>query len=115
MAKGPLIIVSGPSGSGKSTLVEGLLKDGAWPLRLSVSATTRARRPSEIDGVHYHYWDRAQFEHEREQGGFLEWAEVHGNWYGTPAREVLPYRAQGTGVILDIDTKGWEQVRRQYP
>jgi guanylate kinase len=115
MALGPLIIVSGPSASGKSTLIAALLTERSWPLRLSVSATTRMRRPTEIDGVHYHFWSHPQFQQERERGGFLEWAEVHGNWYGTPAREVTPYRAQGIGVILDIDTKGREQVARQCP
>jgi guanylate kinase len=115
MALGPLIIVSGPSGSGKSTLIAALLAEKTWPLRLSVSATTRPRRPSEIDGIHYHFCSRAQFQHEREGGGFLEWAEVHGNWYGTPVREVTPYREQGCGVILDIDTKGQEQVTRLCP
>jgi guanylate kinase len=115
MALGPLIIVSGPSASGKSTLIAALLAEHAWPLRLSVSATTRTRRPSEIDGVHYHFWSRQQFQRERDRGGFLEWAEVHGNWYGTPAPEVTPYRAQGTGVILDIDTKGRAQVAQQCP
>jgi guanylate kinase len=115
MALGPLIIVSGPSASGKSTLIAAVLAEKTWPLRLSVSATTRTRRPNEIDGVHYHFWSRAQFQQECERGGFLEWAEVHGNLYGTPAREVIPYREKRTGVILDIDTKGREQVARQYP
>jgi guanylate kinase len=116
MAIGPLIIVSGPSGSGKSTLIGGLLEEKAWPLRLSVSATTRSKRPGEIDGVHYHFWTREQFLRERDAGGFLEWAEVYGsNWYGTPRREVVPYREQGMGVILDIDTRGWEQVTRLCP
>src|SRR5882724_969459 len=116
MAIGPLIIVSGPSGSGKSTLIGSLLAEQAWPLRLSVSATTRSKRPAEIDGVHYHFWTREQFLRERDEGGFLEWAEVYGrNWYGTPRREVTPYREQGFGVILDIDTAGWEQVTRLCP
>src|SRR5262245_30032078 len=84
MAPGPLIILSGPSGSGKSTLIARLLEDKSLPLRLSVSTTTRAPRPREIDGVHYHFWTRERFLREREQGGFLEWAEVHGNLYGTP-------------------------------
>lgn len=115
MAIGPLIIVSGPSASGKSTLIGALLEEKAWPLRQSVSATTRSKRPAEIDGVHYHFWTREQFLRERDEGGFLEWAEVHGNCYGTPRREVIPYRAQGIGVILDIDVNGCAQVRRQCP
>ena len=93
---GPLIILSGPSGSGKSTLIDRLLAEAPWPLRLSVSATTRPPRPAEIDGVHYHFWSREQFLRERDAGGFLEWAEVHGNYYGTPEREVTPHRAQVT-------------------
>jgi guanylate kinase len=115
MVAGPLIIVSGPSGSGKTTLIDDLLAEKNWPLRLSVSATTRERRPNEIDGVHYHFWTREQFLQERQRGGFLEWAEVHGKLYGTLEREVRPFRAQGCGVILDIDTKGREQVKRSCP
>src|SRR5947209_7710645 len=112
---GPLIILSGPSGSGKSTLVDRLLADRSLPLRLSVSVTTRGKRPGEIDGVHYHFWGREHFLRERDAGGFLEWAEVHGNWYGTLEREVTPHRKLGLGVILDIDTRGWEQVKQACP
>jgi guanylate kinase len=112
---GPLIIISGPSGSGKSTLVDRLLAEGTWPLRLSVSVTTRSKRPAEIDGVHYHFWSRERFLAEREAGGFLEWAEVHGNCYGTLEREVTPHRKRGAGVVLDIDTRGWQQVTETCP
>src|SRR5437870_3309958 len=115
MAPGPLIIVSGPSGSGKSTLITRLLESKTWPLRLSVSVTTRKERPGEINGVHYCFWTAEEFLREREQAGFLEWAEVHGNYYGTPVREVTPYRERGIGVILDIDTQGCAQVRRLCP
>lgn len=115
MVPGPLVIVSGPSGSGKSTLIERLLKERAWPMRLSVSATTRAPRPGEIDGVHYHFWTREAFLAEVAAGGFLEMAEVFGNYYGTLEREVGSFRRQGMGVFLDIDVKGWEQVRRRCP
>ncbi len=114
MTFGPLIVISGPSGSGKSTLVERLLSSTGLPLRLSVSVTTRSRRPQELDGVHYHFWDRARFQEEIAGGGFLEWAEVFGNYYGTLRREVES-RAQGVGVLLDIDVKGWEQVRQKCP
>jgi guanylate kinase len=112
---GPLIIVSGPSGSGKSTLIDRLLAEPNWPLRLSVSVTTRDRRPTEIEGLHYHFWSRERFLRERDAGTFLEWAEVHGNYYGTPVQEVAPHRAMGKGVLLDIDTHGWEQVRQLCP
>lgn len=115
MRQGPLIIMSGPSGSGKSTLIERLLAAGTWPLRLSVSVTTRPPRPGEQDGVHYHFWTRARFDREVRAGGFLEWAEVHGNYYGTLKEEVEPVRARGHGVLLDIDVDGWRQVRDRCP
>jgi guanylate kinase len=115
MKKGPLIILSGPSGSGKSTVIQQLLAAGDLPLRLSVSATTRPPRPGEKDGVHYHFWGRERFEEEIRTGAFLEWADVHGNWYGTLHREVGPDREQGFGVILDIDVQGAAQVRKQCP
>jgi guanylate kinase len=109
--KGPLIILSGPSGCGKSTVTARLLARGDLPLRQSVSATTRPRRQGEEDGRHYRFWTRERFEEEIRADGFLEWAEVHGNYYGTPRTEVAPYREQGTGVILVIDVKGAAQVR----
>jgi guanylate kinase len=113
MQKGPLIILSGPSGSGKSTVVSRLLTRGDLPLHLSVSVTTRKPRPYEREGVHYYFWARERFEEEKARGGFLEWAEVFGCYYGTLRREVEPYREQGTGVILEIDVQGAAQVRRQ--
>ena len=113
--KGPLIILSGPSGSGKSTVIARLLARGDLPLRLSVSVTTRGRRDYERDGFHYYFWTRDHFEEEKNGGGFLEWAEVFGCYYGTLRREVDPYRDQGQGVILDIDVQGAAQVRRRCP
>jgi guanylate kinase len=113
---GPLFILSGPSGCGKSTVIRQLLaSEPERPLRLSVSATTRKERPGEKDGIHYWFWDRERFLHEVETGAFLEWAEVYGNCYGTLKREVGPYRQQGSGVILDIDTQGARQVKQQCP
>jgi len=113
--KGPLFIVSGPSGSGKSTVIARLLGDPELKLHLSVSATTRRHRPGEKDGVHYHFWTREKFEKERAAGKLLEWAEVHGNLYGTLKEEVDPYRDKGVGVILDIDVQGRKQVCQQSP
>jgi guanylate kinase len=110
-----LIIVSGPSGSGKSTVIRRLLEERELPLRLSVSATTRAPRQGERDGVDYHFWSRERFEQGIEQGEFLEWAEVHGQRYGTLRSELEPRRPQGELVILDIDVQGAQQVRRQCP
>ena len=112
---GPLVIVSGPSGSGKSTLIDRVLNVKRWPLRLSISATTRRARPGEQDGVHYYFWSPEQFEQELQAGAFLEWAEVHGFRYGTLKREVEPFRQQGEGVILDIDVQGAQAVRQQFP
>jgi guanylate kinase len=115
MAKAPLIILAGPSGSGKSTIIARLLKDSGLPLRLSVSATTRPKRPYEQNGIHYYFWTPEQFEKQRQAGAFLEWATVHDQWYGTLRSEVEDYRAKGVGVLLDIDVQGADQVRALYP
>src|SRR5262249_50245430 len=115
MMQGPLIILSGPTASGKSTVVARLLARGGLPLRQSVSVTTRPARSYERDGMHYHFWTRERLEEEKNKGGFLEWAEVHGNYYGTPRSEVEPYRERGTGVILVIDVQGAAQVRERCP
>jgi guanylate kinase len=112
---GPLIILSGPSGSGKSTVLDRLLAESDLPLHVSVSATTRLPRSGEVDGKHYHFWTRQRFEKAQRAGEFLEWAEVHGCLYGTLRSEVEPYRAQGRGVILDIDVQGAAVIRRLYP
>jgi guanylate kinase len=116
MKAGPLIIVSGPSGSGKSTLVEAVLHRTKWPLRRSISSTTRPKRPGEIEGEHYHYWTRQRFEDAISAGEMLEWAIVHKvDYYGTPKAEVEPFRDRGVGVILVIDVQGAGQIRRQQP
>jgi guanylate kinase len=112
---GPLIIVSGPSGCGKSTILRRLLDENAWPMRLSVSVTTRAKRAAEHDGVDYHFWSVPEFLKKKDAGDFLEWAEVHGHYYGTLATEVTPHREKGVGVVLDIDVQGAELVRRRCP
>jgi guanylate kinase len=115
MRKGPLIIVSGPSGAGKSTLIRRVLKESGLPLRLSVSATTRARREGEEEGVDYYFWTRERFVKEVEAGAFLEHAVVVGNLYGTLRSEVEVPRGRGVGVILDVDVQGAEAVRRHCP
>ncbi len=114
-ARAPLIIISGPSGSGKSTLIRQVLSRQKRPLRLSVSATTREKRAGERPGVDYFFLSKSEFEQEVQAGGFLEYARVHDNCYGTLQREVEPHLDQGVGVILDIDVQGAEQVRRKYP
>jgi guanylate kinase len=116
MSLGPLIIVSGPAGSGKSTLIARAVQVFAPRLRHSVSATTRNPRRGEVDGVHYHFWTRDQFETGIASGEFLEYATVFGrHYYGTPRTEVEPYRARGVGVILDIDVQGAAQLRHTCP
>jgi guanylate kinase len=115
MKQGPLIILCGPSGSGKSTVIGRLLAEGGLPLHLSVSATTRKKRPGEENGVHYHFWTQGQFEEHLRAGDFLEHARVHGQCYGTLRSEVDSNRARGMGILLDIDVQGAEQVRRLYP
>jgi len=109
------VILSGPSGSGKSTVTKRLLAMPDLPLRLSVSATTRKPRPGESDGVHYWFWTRERFEEELKQKAFLEWAVVHGDYYGTLQREVDRHWRDGAGVILEIDVQGAAQVRKLYP
>src|SRR5436305_14387648 len=110
-AQPPVIIVSGPSGVGKSTVIRRVLRECGRPLRLSVSATTRAPRAHEQDGVDYYFWTRERFRREMEAGTFLECAEVVGNWYGTPRGEIEQARQLGCGVILDIDVQGAAQIR----
>jgi guanylate kinase len=112
---GRLIVLSGASGSGKSTLVDRLLERSKGPLRRSVSATTREPRPGEVSGVDYHFQGRDEFEAGRGLGGFLEWAEVHGNMYGTPVEPIRRSLEAGTCVILVIDVQGAMQVREKVP
>jgi guanylate kinase len=113
---GPLIIVSGPAGGGKTTVVREALKVCSRPIRVAITATTRAPRAGEVDGRDYHFWSREKFLAEIAAGSFLEHAIVHeSDYYGTPRAEVGPFRQQGMGVILIIDVQGAEQVRRQHP
>ncbi len=114
---GKLIVVSGPSGSGKTTLVRRLaaLKGLADSLKVSVSATTRAPREDEQHGHEYFFLTRAEFEAMRDRGDMLEWAEVHGNLYGTPANPVRKSLEQGMCVLLEIDVQGALSVRDQVP
>jgi guanylate kinase len=111
---GNLIIVSAPSGAGKTTLVGRMLAqlDGVCA---SISYTARAPRPGEIDGVDYHFASPAQFERMIENGEFLEFALVHGNYYGTSRRIVEEMRGAGIDVVLTIDVKGASNARALYP
>ncbi len=109
--RGLILILSSPSGAGKTTLTRAIAQDPAWALDLSISVTTRARRPSEIDGRHYHFIERDAFEDLRSRDDLLEWAEVHGNFYGTPRRPVEKVLGAGRDMIFDIDYQGTRQVR----
>jgi guanylate kinase len=111
---GNLIIVSAPSGAGKTTLVDGALgRDNR--ARPSISFTSRRPRAGEKQGVHYHFVSRAEFEAMIANGDFLEWAEVHGNLYGTSRRAVEEVRSSGSDVILTIDIQGAAQARQVFP
>lgn len=111
---GNLFIVSAPSGAGKSSLVKALLERDA-AIRLSISYTTRAPRPGEADGVHYHFVSREQFQERLERGEFLESAEVYGNYYGTSQPWIEAEMAAGRDILLEIDWQGAAQVRRMMP
>lgn len=114
MNKGLLIVFSGPSGCGKGTCMEALL--AADPeIALSVSATTRAPRPAEIDGVHYHFVTREQFLEGIETGDMLEYAEYNSCFYGTPASAVERQLAEGKVVFLEIEVQGALKVRQKCP
>ncbi|HEX8297104.1 MAG TPA: guanylate kinase [Chthoniobacteraceae bacterium] len=108
--RGILFVVSAPSGAGKSTLLNALRPTADF--LYSVSCTTRAPRPAEIDGRDYHFVSRAEFEQRMTAGEFIEHAEVHGNFYGTPRENVLRHLEAGTDVLIDIDIQGAANIRR---
>ena len=107
--RGLMLVLSSPSGAGKSTIARNLLESDA-SLELSVSVTTRARRGSEIDGVHYHFMSMRDFERLRDSDALLESAEVHGNCYGTPREPAEVAMAQGRDMLFDIDWQGAKQL-----
>ena len=107
--RGLLLILSSPSGAGKSTVTRNLVEQDPG-IRLSISVTTRPKRSSEIGNKHYIFTTRDEFEEMRARGDFLEWAEVHGNLYGTPRRPVEQALARGEDMMFDIDWQGTEQV-----
>jgi guanylate kinase len=111
--RGLVLILSSPSGAGKTTLTRNIVRE--HEALLSVSVTTRPRRPSEIDGVHYRFIDKEDFLAMRDRGDLLEWAEVHSNYYGTPRRPVEQALAAGADMIFDIDWQGTRQVVKAMP
>ena len=111
--RGMILILSSPSGAGKTTLTRMLMQDKALDLTLSVSVTTRPRRSSEVDGIHYRFIDRREFERMNKGGDLLESAEVHGNFYGTPREPVERVLAQGRDMLFDVDWQGARQMRER--
>lgn len=109
-----LTVLSGPSGVGKDSVIELIRARSPW-VWLSVSVTTRPKRPYEVDGVHYHFVDRSEFEALARSGRLLEWAEFAGNLYGTPRDPVEARLREGEPVLLKIDLQGARQVRRAMP
>ncbi len=114
MSAGSLIIVAAPSGAGKTTLVR-MLRERDPRVHLSISCTTRAPRPGEQDGREYHFVDVASFVAMRDRGEFVEWAEVHGNFYATSRLWLEQQVAAGQEVLLEIDWQGAQQVKRLFP
>ncbi|NWF39747.1 guanylate kinase [Mariprofundus sp. NF] len=111
---GRLFIVSGPSGAGKSSLCAALLKSQPQ-LQLTISCTTRKPRPGEVDGREYHFLSKEEFIDQCEAGAFLEWANVHGNMYGTRQSDVEVIMQRGRDVLLEIDWQGAAQVAEKIP
>jgi guanylate kinase len=112
--RGLMLVLSSPSGAGKSTLTR-ILTSKDDNLRLSISVTTRPRRHSEADGVHYHFIEPKTFRQMKESGDLLESAEVHGNHYGTPRQQVETALTAGRDVLFDIDWQGTQQLARAMP
>jgi guanylate kinase len=114
MKKGRIFVISAPSGTGKSTVVEGLLH--RFPhLAYSVSCTTRSPRVAEHQGVDYHFVDRDTFMSMRQDGEFVEWAEVHGELYGTPRQPLKEAVERGLDIVLDIDVQGGLAIKDAFP
>jgi guanylate kinase len=117
--RGIMLVLSSPSGAGKTTLTRNLLEqeniDDPGKLELSVSVTTRQKRASEIAGVHYHFITKRQFEAMRDRDELLEWAEVHGSYYGTPRDPVEKALSEGRDVLFDIDWQGAQQIKKKMP
>lgn len=108
--RGIMLVLSSPSGAGKSTIARNLLESDHG-FELSVSVTTRPRRGSEIEGVHYHFRDLREFEFLRDNDELLEWAEVHGNFYATPRKPAEKAMAEGRDMLFDIDWQGAAQLK----
>lgn len=113
MHKGQLFVLSGPSGAGKGTICKEILENDK--VKLSVSMTTRMPRDGEVEGVNYYYVSEEEFKKIIDEKGFLEYAQVYGNYYGTPKSEVMDLMNDGLDVVLEIDIQGALQIRDAYP
>lgn len=111
--KGQLLVVSGPSGAGKGTICKALIEKN--PIWISTSCTTRKPRVGEVDGINYFFIEREEFLKRMDNDEFLEYAEVYGNFYGTPRSEVLRLLDEGKDVILEIDIQGALKIKSSYP
>ncbi|MDR1614082.1 MAG: guanylate kinase [Campylobacteraceae bacterium] len=110
--KGALLVISGPSGAGKSSIIKELLKQIPNAV-FSISTTTRNKREDEVDGVNYHFTDEKSFQKEIEEGAFLEWANVHGCFYGTSLKQIVKFLDEEKLVILDIDVQGYMLLKKR--
>ncbi len=113
--RGKILLISGPSGSGKSTLIKRLIAEFGDELYFSISSTTREMRAGEKDGVNYHFISESEFRAGIDRGDFLEWANVHGKFYGTSLKVVASELERGKTVLFDIDVQGYEIVRGKVP
>jgi guanylate kinase len=113
--RGSILVVSGPSGSGKTSLARSVCEELGDRAYFSISTTTRPMREGEKDGVDYFFVTKDEFLKDIDEGYFLEWAEVHGNFYGTSKRQIDKALEEGKTVFLDIDVQGHENVRKAYP
>lgn len=111
--RGKIIIIVAPSGTGKSTLIK-RLKEEFRELHWSVSFTTREMRPGEVDGKHYFYISKEEFIKKKDQGDFIEWAEVHGNYYGTSLGFVSTKVNNGFSLLFDLDVQGADNMKNQF-
>lgn len=109
-----LVVLSGPSAVGKDTVIQ-RMRDLGLPMHYAITATTRPRRPGEIDGFHYYFISDEEFRERRDQNEFLEYAQVYGYWYGSPKQPVREALARGEDVILRIDVQGSRSVMEQVP
>lgn len=112
--KGRLLVISGPSGAGKGSISKRIVEE-VEDLIYSISMTTRAPRPDEVDGTNYYFVTHEEFEQTIKENGFLEYAKVYGEFYGTPSAKVMAYLEEGKDVVLEIDIQGAMNIRKSYP